>query len=277
MKKALIPLALGALMTMYVRDNKSLTIKRLDITDERIPVSFDGFRILQMTDVHQAKFGYKQHRLLKKAKSCAPDLIAITGDVIVNSHTPLGEVIDYVKSLQAIAPVYFICGNHETLLNKTDLMQFILGLKICGVTVLRNETVRLYQGKDEILLSGIDDPSFKAHKTIEQAQIIDEEVKGLGESQMYRILLSHRPECFDVYVKHHISLVLCGHTHGGQIRFPFIGALVAPHQKLFPTYDRGLFEKGATKMYISAGLGASDIPLRVLNPPEMTLVTLHHQ
>lgn len=277
MKKALIPLALGALMTMYVRDNKSLTIKRLDIADERIPVSFDGFRILQITDVHQAKFGYKQHRLLKKAKSCAPDLIVITGDVIVNSHTPLGEVIDYVKSLQAIAPVYFICGNHETLLNKTDLMQFILGLKICGVTVLRNETVRLSQGKDEILLSGIDDPSFKAHKTIEQAQIIDEEVKGLGESQMYRILLSHRPECFDVYVKHQIPLVLCGHTHAGQIRFPFIGALVAPHQKLFPTYDRGLFEKGATKMYISAGLGASDIPLRVLNPPEMTFVTLHHQ
>lgn len=277
MKKALIPLALGALMTMYVRDNKSLTIKRVDIADERIPVSFDGFRILQMTDVHQAKFGYKQHRLLKKAKSCAPDLIVITGDVIVNSHTPLGEVIDYVKSLQAIAPVYFICGNHETLLNKTDLMQFILGLKICGVTVLRNETVRLYQGKDEILLSGIDDPSFKAHKTIEQAQIIDEEVKGLGESQIYRILLSHRPEYFDVYVKHQIPLVLCGHTHAGQIRFPFIGALVAPHQKLFPTYDRGLFEKGATKMYISAGLGASDIPLRVLNPPEMTLVTLHHQ
>lgn len=276
MKKMILP-ALALLAGIYVKDNKMIQVKRQTISDERIPVSFDGFRILQLSDLHQAKFGIRQHRLLNKAKSLAPDLIVLTGDFVVNTKSPIGEVIDFAHALTKVAPVYFICGNHETLLSREDLMHLILGLKMSGVMVLRNEMTQIVQGKDVINLAGIDDPSFTCHKTIEQARRIDEELSFLPYDHNYLILLSHRPECFDVYVKHHIPLILCGHTHGGQIRIPFIGALVAPHQKLFPKYDRGLFEEGNTKMYINAGLGASDIPLRFDNTPEMTLITLSHR
>ena len=99
-------------------------------------------------------------------------------------------------------------------------------------------------------------------------------LKGLADEN-YTILLSHRPELFDLYCEAGTDLVLSGHAHGGQVRIPFVGGLVAPNQGLFPEYTEGLYEKDGIKMIVSRGLGNSIIPLRVNDPPELVLITLN--
>ena len=92
--------------------------------------------------------------------------------------------------------------------------------------------------------------------------------------QPFTILLSHRPELFAVYAKHQIDLVLSGHAHGGQIRLPLIGGVVAPHQGFFAEYDAGQYTSGTTNMVVSRGLGNSLFPFRVNNRPELVVITL---
>jgi predicted MPP superfamily phosphohydrolase len=98
-----------------------------------------------------------------------------------------------------------------------------------------------------------------------------------GEKEGYTLLLSHRPERFGEYVASGVDLVFSGHAHGGQARLPFIGGVIAPHQGFFPEYDAGVFTEGDCSMVVSRGLGASIIPLRIGNRPELVVAQLHRQ
>lgn len=102
----------------------------------------------------------------------------------------------------------------------------------------------------------------------------DAKLKDLMDENQYTILLSHRPELFNVYAAHSIDLILSGHAHGGQVRLPFVGGLVAPNQGLFPKYDEGIYEIGPSKMVVSRGLGNSIFPVRINNRPELVVITL---
>jgi predicted MPP superfamily phosphohydrolase len=97
---------------------------------------------------------------------------------------------------------------------------------------------------------------------------------GLARGEDYTVLLSHRPELFDVYVQNGVDLVLSGHAHGGQFRVPFLGGLVAPNQGLFPQYDGGVYKSGKTTMIVSRGIGNSAFPFRINNRPELVIVEL---
>jgi predicted MPP superfamily phosphohydrolase len=145
-----------------------------------------------------------------------------------------------------------------------------------GVAVLEDGKLRLERSGDAITVVGVQDPSFNVDPTLtDDEEILSAKLTVLvSEADGYTVLLSHRPELFEVYAAHGVDLVFSGHAHGGQFRLPLVGGVVAPNQGLFPKYDAGLFSEGQTHMVVSRGIGNSIIPVRVNNRPEVVLLEL---
>lgn len=250
---------------------------KITLSGSRLPASFSGFRIAHVSDLHNAEFGEGNVKLLRMITESRPDIIVITGDLVDSNRTNIGVALAFAAESAKIAPTYYVTGNHEALISQGEYEALKTGLEAAGITVLSDEAVRLQRGGEEIALIGLDDPNFTVKSNLfgEVPAMVTTKLNNLvGEENIYSILLTHRPELFDAYVSSQIDLVLSGHTHGGQFRFPFIGGLIAPDQGFFPEYDAGLFTEGNTNMIISRGLGNSVVPLRFNNCPELVLVEL---
>lgn len=256
----------GIYVFLYVNNNWLVTTE-LEYESEKIPQSFDGFRITQITDLHDATFGENQSRLVEKVRATNPDAIFLTGDLVDSRRYDLDNSLQAVAQFVKIADVYYVLGNHEVALNLTD--EIYAALSDLGVHVLPNESVTFERDGERIVALGIEDPLMGQAVDVS----IDAAQKGEG-TDSFTMLLSHRPEQFETYVEKEIDLVFTGHAHGGQIRLPFIGGLVAPTQGIFPTYTAGVFEERETTMIISRGLGNSLFPFRIFNLPEIITVQL---
>ncbi len=265
------------LIAWMIWSNTAPTVNKITLSSERLPKSFSGYRIAQVSDLHNAKFGDKNEKLLDMLSKSSPDIITITGDLVDSRRTDLDVALDFAEKAAKIAPTYYVSGNHEARIENYDKLKE--GLLSAGVTVLEDEAVALEKDGEALLLIGLDDPDFsaKGDSFEEVSSMISTKLKeALSDSKIkYSILLSHRPEFFDVYVSCGIDLVLSGHTHGGQFRLPFIGGLYAPGQGFFPKYDAGMYSKETTSMAVSRGLGNSVIPLRINNRPELVLIELN--
>ena len=256
--------------------NKALEVNEFTIASSRIPPAFSGFRIAQVSDLHNTEFGEGNATLLKMLSESQPDIIMITGDLIDVQHTDIEIALYFAEESVKIAPTYYVTGNHEASSSQYDTLK--TELKDAGVTVLEDESVYLERDGETIVLLGLDDPNFtiKGDMFSEVPAMVSTKINNmLKQNTMYSILLSHRPELFETYVACGIDLVLSGHAHGGQFRLPFIGGLIAPNQGLFPRYDAGLFTDDNTNMIVSRGLGNSIIPIRFNNRPEIVLIELH--
>ena len=256
------------------RGNTALEVNEYEMISNRIPEAFSGFRIAQISDLHNAQFGERNEGLLSLLSQADPDIIVITGDLIDSRHTDIQIALEFCESAIEIAPVYYVTGNHEA--RVTEYEDLKNGLEENGIVILENEKVRLSRDEEYITLMGIQDPSFTTDYLFGDAESVAAATLSelQNESDRYTVLLSHRPELFDVYVDSQIDLVFSGHAHGGQFRLPFIGGLVAPNQGFFPEYDAGLFSKENTTMVVSRGVGNSIIPLRFNNRPEIVVVEL---
>ncbi len=242
----------------------ALRIKNYIIEDKNLPASFDGFRIAQVSDLHNAVFGKDNSRLIQKVRDTSPDIIALTGDTVDENTRDFEAVTALIKELSEIAPCYYVTGNHEAWIYK-DYLPF--EKNTAGYAqFLHNSSVKIERDDDFLLIQGLDDPNY--------LYTFRDSVTALAREEGYKILLSHRPERFEDYVDGGFNLVLSGHTHGGQVRLPFIGAIVAPTQKFFPKYDSGLYSEDKTNMIVSNGLGTSVLPIRFNNPPEIVIVKL---
>ena len=259
------------------RGNTALEVNEYEMISNRIPEAFSGFRIAQISDLHNAQFGERNEGLLSLLSQADPDIIVITGDLIDSRHTDIEIALEFCESAIEIAPVYYVTGNHEA--RVTEYEDLKNGLEENGIVILENEKVRLSRDEEYITLMGIQDPSFTTDYLFGDAESVAAATLSefQNESDRYTVLLSHRPELFDVYVDSQIDLVFSGHAHGGQFRVPFIGGLVAPNQGFFPEYDAGLFSKENTTMVVSRGVGNSIIPLRFNNRPEIVVVELIRQ
>ncbi|MFJ8526467.1 metallophosphoesterase [Bacillus sp. NPDC094106] len=278
-KKLLIigALAIGVSAFSYVQNNL-ISVSKISITSSKIPSNFKGFKIVQLSDLHSKKFGENQEVLIEKVKSLNPEIIVITGDLIDSKRYDAAASLKVMKELVKHYPVYFVTGNHESWSGRYD--SFEKELKRHNVIVLRNEHVRIQKDGQEIYLLGIDDPAFtvKNNDKNEEITTVKNEIvkaKSTIDSDGYKLLLSHRPELLQVYAEQQIDLVLSGHAHGGQVRLPLIGGLVAPNQGVLPKYTAGLYEEQNTSMIVSRGLGNSVIPQRVFNRPEIVVVQLN--
>lgn len=264
-----------ALLIWMVWGNTALTVNNLKISSSRIPAAFSGFRIAQVSDLHNAEFGKGNIKLLELLSESKPDMIAITGDFVDGRHPDLGVALSFAKGAVDIAPVYYVTGNHEAELSQYDELK--TGLETIGVTVLEDETVQIKRDKEMITLIGLSDPNFTLKGDLfgEAPAMVRTKLNSLADDESsYRILLSHRPELFESYARCNMDLVLSGHAHGGQFRLPLIGGLIAPNQGIFPKYDAGLFTEGSTNMIVSRGLGNSIIPIRFNNRPEVIVIEL---
>ena len=264
------------LIVWTVWGNTALELNTYTISSRGLPDAFDGYRIAQVSDLHNAEFGDRNQRLLEMLQEAEPDMIAMTGDLIDSQKTDLAVALAFAKEAAQIAPCYYVPGNHEA--RVSEYPELKAGLENAGVTVLDDAQVKIETSGESITVIGVNDPSFHADYLTGDAAVIDQKLSELAtEDTGFTILLSHRPELFDTYVSHDIDLVFSGHAHGGQFRLPLIGGLVAPNQGLFPKYDAGLYSEGSTNMIVSRGLGNSIIPFRFNNRPEVVLIELKGQ
>lgn len=182
--------------------------------------------------------------------------------------------MEFIRGAIQIAPVYYVTGNHEP--RVSEFFQLEKQLKAAGVTVLRNQSTALQRGGEYIRLIGLDDPAFTSeNRAVTEAGAVDGVLKDIpSDAGGYVILLSHRPELLDVYAENNIDLVLSGHAHGGQVRLPFVGGLIAPNQGFLPKYTAGVHKEKQTTLVVSRGLGNSIVPLRVNNRPELVVIAL---
>lgn len=234
---------------------------------EKVPANFDGLRIVQVSDLHDARFGNNQQKLIAKVKDTNPDYIFITGDVIDSNRYDLKQSLQAVKGLVELADVYYVLGNHEVASNKVN--EIYEALSSLGVHVMANESTVLERDGERLAILGIEDP-LMGRSTEEMLEMATAYVP----EDMLKLLLAHRPEVFSTYVTQGIDLVFSGHAHGGQVRIPGIGGLVAPGQGLFPKFTAGLYEEERTKMVVSRGLGNSSVPYRIFNLPEIIVMDL---
>ena len=257
--------------------NTVLEINEYAIMSDKIPEAFAGFRIAQVSDLHNAEFGDGNEKLIELLSQTDPDMIVITGDLIDSRHTDIEIALEFARQAIYIAPIYYVSGNHEARVREYEDLK--TGLAEAGVNVLEDQKVQITRERESITLMGIDDPSFQEDYLFGDSESVARQaIENLqNESDGYTILLSHRPELFDLYVETEMDLVFSGHAHGGQFRLPFIGGLVAPNQGFFPKYDAGLFSEGSTTMIVSRGVGNSIIPIRFNNRPEIILVTLSNR
>ena len=242
-------------------DTHRFDVRRVEIELNRLPQAFDGFTILQVSDLHNQAYGKDGRALERAAQGLSCHIIAITGDML-DRHLPQKRENSYHFAREAtkVAPTYFIQGNHEWRMGdwpgiKAELTQH-------GVRVLDGERVTLSRENACLDLIG----------AMETASV--EEIKPLVSTDTCSILLAHHPERLRDYAQTGVDLVLSGHAHGGQVRL-FGQGLYSPGQGVLPRYTSGVYRCENTILYVSRGAGNhSFLPPRIFNRPEIDLITL---
>ncbi|MBQ8572646.1 MAG: metallophosphoesterase [Ruminococcus sp.] len=264
-----------ALVIYVAWGNKAIELNEITVSSHKLPDSFDGFRVAHVSDLHNDEFGEDNEKLISILEKSQPDIIAITGDLIDSHHPDADIAISFAENAQKIAPCYYVNGNHEQRV-PDDYAELLEAFDEIGVVVLENKAVSLSREDDSINIIGVSDPGFETDYLFgDTAGVMRHHLGELvTDTEGYNLLLSHRPELFEVYTDYDVDLVLSGHAHGGQFRLPFVGGLYAPNQWLFPEYDSGLYTDGHTDMIVSRGIGNSLFPFRFNNRPEVILVEL---
>lgn len=267
---ALIILALiAAAAAFLIKDSRDdLEISRYEVKSQKLPESFDGFKIVQLSDLHGAEFGEDGMGLVEKVKELEPDIIALTGD-FVTDEGDLAAVEKLAARLTELCPVYFISGNHEFGSGLAVKVRNIL--ERAGVKYLSNEYLTISRGEDGILLGGVEDPLAYADMLSpdELAQKMND-----AAPDAFKILLGHRNYWMTEYPELPVDLIFCGHAHGGLIRIPGVGRLIGTDRRLFPDFDAGEYNNGRYTLIVSRGLGNSVSIPRVFNRPEIVCVEL---
>lgn len=254
---------------------KLLQVTRTNVFFAGLPPEFDGFRVVQLSDIHDSVIGKDNRGILDRVAALSPDVIVLTGDLTDGRDSDTGGMTALAEKLCAIAPVYFVNGNHEATMKQAERETFLQELRRKGVRVMENETAPLFRNGAQITLIGLKDVGQESGSWEKKETALCEALSRLVDaSASFTLVLSHRPELAERYAQAGADLVLCGHAHGGQIRIPFLGGLYAPGQGVLPKYDSGLYRIGDTSLYVNRGIGNSVFPLRVLNRPEIALITL---
>ena len=266
-RRSLIIIALLCLAAFYlVRDSsENIDVSRYTVEDADLPQSFNGFRIVQLSDFHGADF---VPELVDAVRAEQPDIIVLTGDFITTAED-LPAVERLVNELVKISDVYFISGNHDFGSGEIQALSDILASG--GVKYLRNEFVQLQRGSESIILAGVEDPNSWAD--LEGPDKFADRIKS-AYPDAYTVLLGHRNYWMTDYPNLPVDLILCGHAHGGIIRIPGVGGILSTDRTLFPDYDAGMYKNDSYTMIVSRGIGNSISVPRIFNRPEVVSIVL---
>jgi predicted MPP superfamily phosphohydrolase len=264
-------------------ENHLLQVSNYLIVSEKIPSAFQGYKIVQLSDLHSHCFGRGNGRLLQKIDAAQPDLIVMTGDMVSRSDSSHKVFFQLAETLGKRYLCYYVIGNHELDMERNALQVFLAQLTALHIRVMDNEKVEIPRGNSGIQLYGMWF-SLKYYKesrlwSAPAPQFGEREMKqaiGKYDSTHYGILLTHNPLCFPTYTQWGADLTFCGHIHGGMIRLPFAGGLLSPERQFFPKYSAGIYERNGKKMLVSRGLGSGTFGIRIFNCPEVVVVTLAH-
>ena len=266
--------ALSLLGWALVWGNTALVTANVLVCSNGIPEAFDAYKIVQISDLHDAQIGENNEKLIANTAETEPDCIVLTGDFVDSSRFHPELSLSVAESLVKIAPVYYVSGNHEAILPDEDYQALTDGLRGLGVCVLEDESAELTRDGQSIRLIGLTDIGFHPGTLEEKKDALRTALSALLPEDEFSVTLAHRPELMDVYTECGAPLVLSGHAHGGQIRLPGIGGLIAPGQGLFPKYTEGKYEENGTTLVVSRGVGNSVLPLRVNDRPQIVVVQL---
>lgn len=263
--------------------NNHLAMSKYNITSPKIPKEFNGFKILQLSDLHSKAFGNGSYKLIEAIDKEKPDIIVMTGDMVNSHEEEFNIFIDLARRLTNYK-VYFIEGNNETKLQKSKNTKLMIELVDMGIKVLDNTKVELTREDASINLYGIwcnlcyyreINSGYKKDTYFGPENLM----KNFGKcnDEEFNILLAHNPLYFDSYAKWGADLTFSGHIHGGLIRLPGVGGLLSPERKFFPKYSQGLYNIKDKKLIVNRGLGGKPLIPRVFNMPEISVVTLYNE
>lgn len=261
----------GALLVAKGLDNR-LETTHYTIASDKIPAEFDGFRIVQISDLHASAVP----GLIAEVKNESPDIIVLTGDLVHDrgSFEP-GTML--ARKLALVSDVYFVTGNHD--LKRADYVKFQEALDKTSTVTLHNESVTIEKNGKEITLSGIEDPFSETGTNVTES--ILNSVNKIKRTDNYHIALFHRANHMDLLCNKGFDLIISGHMHGGQVRLPNGRGVCSPKSSwgsgspmLFPKYFAGHYTKSGTDMIVSRGIGNPMIIPRLFNRPEMTVIIL---
>ena len=270
------------LMYLYIKYNvNTLEVTKYVVENKKVPKEFDGYNIVQISDLHSKLFGENNKKLIQKIKSLNPDIVVVTGDLIDGENNNYNVALDFMKEISKLYRVYYIIGNHEqkSLIKKykDEYKDYFNKLHQIDFVNLDNNKVEIVKGESNINLYGLTVP-YSCYKYLfdnQETTSIDidflEEKLGKVDREQFNILLAHTPFYFDEYEKWGADLTLCGHVHGGIVRLPLVGGLLSPDRKIFPKYDLGEYIKNKST---SKGLGGSKVLIRVNCKPEIVNIKL---
>ena len=262
----LVILLLIIIALLFADSSVRIVTDEYEVSFDDLPGGFDGYRIVQVSDLHARRFGEGNRRLIEAVLTADPDIIAVTGDLIDSDDQ--GEAArEILGALAPIAPTYYVTGNHEWDSGGLDELWGILDE--CGVTELRNEYVLLEENGASIVLAGAEDPG--GPRDMETPEELVSAIRRLEGEDSFIVMLNHRNDRLERYAALGVQLVLSGHAHGGLIRLPFTDGLIGPGRDLFPDYTAGIYTSGDTVMVVSRGFGG---PARFLNNPEIAVTVL---
>ena len=233
-------------------------------------------RIVQLTDLHGVEFGEENSELITNIQSQKPDIIAMTGDMF-NSDADVEEIdklCQLITALNRVAPVFYSLGNHEIAYMESNGDAVLGELESAGAVVLEQDYEDISINGQQVRIGGAYGYLLSYRYRNGQEQ---EFMRDFTDTTLPTILLSHMSEGLLLYGSMEdwdVDLILSGHTHGGQIRLPFIGGLFSPETGLFPKYTKGMFTMGDSTLVLSAGLGSSGRVPRFNNPPELVVVDI---
>ena len=265
-------LAVGALALLWLHwQSWGLQTTFTQVEVDGLPDGFDGVRIVHLSDLHGHEYGEGSEELLRRVREAEPDYIFLTGDLI-DREEQLPVIGPLARGLAAIAPTYYVTGNHEWAVGGVRELKALL--KEWGVTVLANRYTVVEREGDELVIAGVDDPNgYADQKTPEELY---------GEIQraypgLFTLLLAHRNDSAQRYADAGYDLIFSGHAHGGIIRLPFTDGLLSPARTLFPTHTAGVYAVGEGTLFVSRGLGNNTDPIhgfRLFNRLEVAVVEL---
>ena len=270
-RKTAVLLVLTALLAagFLLWGNCSLQTTETALVSPALPPAFDGLRIVELADLHGRVFGRGSRRLLAAVRRAEPDLICIDGDLF-DEHTDLAMLPPLLRGLCAIAPGYYVTGNHEW--RVPGLRGILAQMRACGVTVLQDDWRVLRRGEDALIVAGTDDPCGPAERKTPAELIAD--IRAEAGEAAFLLLLAHRNDQLPQWSALGVQAVLAGHCHGGVVRLPFVGGLFGTDRRLFPAWDAGLYRQGETALYVSRGLGYTNVHFRLFNRPEVAVIVL---
>ncbi len=251
----LVIIMLPLIIFLHMQNNW-LEVTKYEIEFDNLPESFNGYKLVHISDLHDSNFGNNHEILIKEVEKLNPDIIVISGDFIDRTRFDLERSMKFIEGVVNKYDVYYVTGNHEFATRKTN--EIVEALRSAGVTVLRDEKVQIKKGDDVIDIVGIDDPLFR-----EDLPTFD--------IDKFTIMISHRSELTNYYRSSNVDVVFTGHAHGGQFRF-FNQGIASPGQGWLPKYSQGVHDLDNTKLVISRGLGNSLFQQRLFNRPEIVFV-----